>query len=314
MRAPMSAMDRPAVLAGFVVLLCLIWGSTWFAIRVGLESLPPFFSAALRYVIAAGIVAGLAIGQGIRPPAGRRLHAALLALGFLAFALSFGAVYWGEQFVPGGLAAVIFATHPLLVSLVSSRALSDEPLTARKLAGILVGFSGVAVLMLDDVALDHPLAPVGAAVILISPITAAVVNVGVKRFGTGLHVFNLTALPMFYGGVTLLGVSLLAEDWDGIAWTPSGVASVLYLAIFGSTIAVVAYYSLLKRLPVSRLALMSYAFPVVAVVIDVLIAGERFGTRAWLGSALVLAGVVVAGVRRRAAVPPVSGSPTGRTQ
>ena len=309
----MSVMDRPAVLAGLVVLLCLIWGSTWFAIRVGLESLPPFFSAGMRYVIAAGIVAGLAIAQGIRPPTARRVHAALLALGLLAFALSFGAVYWGEQYVPGGLAAVIFATHPLLVSLVASRVLPDEALTARKLAGILLGFAGVAVLMLDDVALDHPLAPIGAAVIVISPLTAAVVNVGVKRFGTNLHVFNLTALPMFYGGVAMLGLSLLTEDWSRVSWTPSAVGSVLYLAIFGSTIAVVAYYSLLKRVPVSRLALMSYAFPVVAVVIDVAIADERFGARAWLGSALVLLGVVVAGVRRRAAVAPVSGSPTGRT-
>ena len=303
----MHALDRPGVQAGLVALLCLVWGTTWFAIKIGLAYLPPFFGAGLRYVLASALIGALALAQGVREPRGRRLHATLAGLGLGAFAVSFGAVYWGEQYIPGGLAAVLFATHPLLVALVAARLLPDEELTARKLAGIALGFAGVAVLMADDVALAHPRAALGAAVVLVAPVVSAFVNVGVKRFGSDLHSYNLTSLPMFYGGSALLGASLLSEDWRAVAWSGPALASLLYLAVFGSTLAVVTYYALLKRVSVSRLSLMSYLFPVVAVGLDVLVLDERFGGRAWHGSALVVAGVAVAGMRRRAAVAPAGG-------
>lgn len=298
----MSPLDRPAVQAALVALLCLIWGSTWYAIKVGLRDLPPFFGGGVRYLAASAIIASLALAQGVRPPRGARVHLALLALGLGAFGLSFGVVYWGEQFVPAGLAAVIFATHPLLVSLVAARLLPDEALSARKLVGIVLGFAGVAVLMSDDVALAHPRATLAAAVLILSPLTSAVANVSVKRFGGAFHPYNLTALPMAYGAAALLATSLLGEDWSRIEWTASAVGSVAYLAVFGSTIGVLGFYALLKRVAVSRLALISYLFPVIAVLIDVTLAGERFGARSLLGSALVVAGVVLAGMRRRTAV------------
>ncbi|MFN2431821.1 MAG: DMT family transporter [Gemmatimonadota bacterium] len=304
----MSLLDRPALLGGLIAFLCLIWGSTWFAIKVGLEDIPPFFAAGVRYVSAAAIIAGLALAQGVRAPRGRRVHLALLALGLGAFGVSFGVVYWGEQYVPAGLAAVLFSTHPLIVSLVAARMLPDEELSLRKLLGVATGFVGVAVLMLDDVSLSAPRAPLAAAVVLVSPAVSAVANVSIKRFGTALHSYNLTALPMFYGGSALLLLSALGEDWGSVEWTPRAAASIAFLTTFGSTLAVVTYYTLLKRVSVSRLALISYLFPVVAVVLDVLLAGERFGARAWIGSALVVCGVAVAGIRRRAAVAPVGGA------
>lgn len=301
-------LERPLVVAGLIALLCLIWGSTWFAIKIGLQDMPPFFGAGLRYLLSSALIGSLALLQGVGAPRGKRTHLALLALGLGAFGLSFGVVYWGEQYVPAGLAAVLFATHPLLVSLVAARLLPDEGLTIRKLIAIAVGFFGVAVLMLDDVTLSHPRASLAAAIILVSPLAAAFSNVLVKKFGVAHHPYSLTALPMLYGGCAILVVSALSEDWGEVTWSGRAVAAVGYLAVFGSCIAVVTYYWLLKHVSVSRLALISYLFPVVAVLLDVALLGERFGTRAWLGSALVVTGVALGGIRRRAAVSPVGGT------
>lgn len=303
-----SVIDRPPVLAALIILLCLVWGSTWFAIKVGLRDMPPFFAAGVRYLAASAIIAGLALVQAVPAPRGLRFHLSLAALGFFAFAVSFGVVYWGEQYLPGGLTAVLFATHPLMVSIVAAWALPDESLSARKLGGVLLGFAGVAVLMLDDVALTHPRAAMAAALVLLSPAVSAFVNVGIKKFGSSVHSYNLTALPMFYGGGAMLSASAVFENWGEVVWSGTAVASLLFLTICGSVVAVVTYYTLLKRVPVSRLALISYLFPVVAVLIDILVLHERFGTRAWLGSAFVVFGVALAGIARRGALPPPAGT------
>ncbi len=289
-----------------VVFLCLVWGSTWLAIKIGLRDMPPFFAAGLRFLAAAAILFALSRLQGVPGPRTRRQHAGLVVLGFGVFAVSYGVVYWSEQYLPVGLTAVLFAIHPLLVSLVAAWALPDEPLSASKLTGIAVGFAGVAVLFLDDVSLAHPRAPLAAAVLLLSPLMGALSNVAIKKYAAALHPYTIATLPMLYGGAATLGLSALLEDWHGVHWTPSAVAALLYLTGFGSVLTFIVYYTLIKRVAVSRLALISYMFPVVAVFVGWIFLGERLGPRGWLGSALVVAGVALAGVRRRTAVAPVS--------
>jgi drug/metabolite transporter (DMT)-like permease len=228
-----------------------------------------------------------------------------VVLGFGVFAVSYGVVYWSEQYLPAGLTAVLFAIHPLLVSLVAAWALPDEPLSARKLVGIAVGFAGVAVLFLDDVSLSHPRAPLAAAVLLLSPLMGALSNVAIKKHAEALHPYTIATLPMLYGGITMLATSALLEDWQRVRWSTSAVAALAFLTIFGSVLTFIMYYTLIKRVAVSRLALISYMFPVVAVFVGWIFLGERLGPRGWLGSALVLAGVALAGLRRRATASPV---------
>ncbi len=298
-------LDDPRVLAAMVAFLCLVWGSTWIAIKVGLRDMPPFFAAGVRFLAAAAILAVLSRLQRVPGPGTRRQHVGLVLLGLGVFAVSYGVVYWSEQYLPAGLTAVLFAIHPLLVALVASRVLPDEPLSARKLAGIALGFAGVAVLFLDDVSLSGPRAPLAAAVLLLSPLAAAVSNVAIKKHATALHPYTIATLPMLYGGAAMLSLSAALEDWQRVRWTPTAVSALLYLTVFGSVLTFMVYYTLLKRVAVSRLALISYLFPVVAVLVGWVLLGERLGPRGWLGSALVLAGVALAGLRRRSAEPPV---------
>jgi drug/metabolite transporter (DMT)-like permease len=163
----------------------------------------------------------------------------------------------------------------------------------------------VAVLFLDDVSLAAPRAPLAAAVLLLSPLVGAASNVGIKKYAGELHPYAIATLPMLSGGAAMLALSALLEDWHGVRWTPSAVAALLYLSVFGSVLTFIVYYTLLKRVAVSRLALISYLFPVVAVFIGWVVLDERLGPRGWLGSALVVVGVALAGLRRRASVAPV---------
>jgi drug/metabolite transporter (DMT)-like permease len=294
-------------LAAMVAFLCLVWGSTWLAIKIGLRDMPPFFAAGLRFLGASAILFALSRLQGVPGPRTRRQHAGLVALGFGVFALNYGVVYWAEQYLPAGVTAVLFAIHPLLVSLFAAWALPDEALSAGKLAGIALGFAGVAVLFLDDVSLSGPHALFAAAMLLLAPTASAVSNVALKKHAGDLHPYTIATLPMLYGGATMFAVSAFIEDWHRVHWTQSSVAALAYLTVFGSVLTFIVYYTLLKRVAISRLALISYLFPVVAVFISWLILGERLGPRGWIGSALVVLGVALAGVRRRPSVPVETG-------
>jgi drug/metabolite transporter (DMT)-like permease len=293
----MSSPLRLALLAA----LCLIWGSTWLAIKIGLEDLPPFLGAAVRFALAAGVLFALARLQRVPFPRSRRVHLALLGLGMGSFGMSYGVVYWAEQYIPSGLTAVLFATHPLLVLVIAHLLLRAERMTARRAAGVALGFVGVVLVFASDLSTVHPRAPVAAGVLMLSPLAAAISNVAIKRWGTGLHVYNLTVLPMAYGSMALFTVSLATEDLASARWSTAALGSIVYLAVFGSVVAFVVYYSLLKRVAVTSLSLVSYIFPVVAVVLGWALLGERLGPGAWIGSATIIVGIVLATWRRRRA-------------
>ena len=291
-------MTRGARWAG-IAAVSFIWGSTWLAIKVGLESMPPFLSAGMRFALAAGVLAGLSWAAGVPWPREARTHAGLLTLGVLNFVVNYGAVYWGEQYVSSGLTAVLFATYPLFVLLIAHATIGSERITARKAVGVALGFAGVYVIFRSDLALAEPRAALAAAVILVSPVASALTSVGIKKWGHDLHPYTLTALPMAYGAVALTAIGLTFEDARAIEWTPAAVGSLAFLSLFGSVIAFVVYYRLLKVVSVSLLALVSYAFPIVAVVLGWLILGERLAGSTLLGAAAVLAGIAIATWRRR---------------
>ena len=273
-------------------------------IKIGLEDLPPFLSAGVRFTIAAGILAGLSWGRGVPFPRGARLHAGLLAVGSLGFVLSYGVVYWGEQYIPSGLSAVLFATNPLFVLWIAHLALSSERITARKAMGTGLGFVGVALIFGSDLALVHPRAPLAAALTLLSPLAAALSSVGIKKWGQPFHPYTLTLLPMSYGAVGLLAISWATEDLAAARWTPAATTATLYLAVFGSVLAFVVYYRLLKEVAVSSLSLITYLFPVVAVALGWVVLDERLTGWMLAGAGLVVAGIALATARRGAAPVP----------
>jgi drug/metabolite transporter (DMT)-like permease len=290
--------SRGARWAG-IAAVSFIWGSTWLAIKIGLGTMPPFLSAGMRFALAAGILSGLSWAAGVPWPTRARTHAGLLALGFLNFVVNYGVVYWGEQYVSSGLTAVLFATYPLFVLLVAHATIGGERITPRKAIGVALGFAGVYVIFRSDLAVGDPRAALAAAVILVSPVASALTSVGIKKWGHDFHPYTLTALPMAYGALALTAIGLAFEDARTIEWSTAAIGSLAYLALFGSVIAFVIYYRLLKVVPVSLLALVSYAFPIVAVVLGWLVLDERLSGSTLVGAFGVLVGIALATWRRR---------------
>ncbi len=221
-----------------------------------------------------------------------------LVNGIFSFSISYGVVYWAEQWVPSGLTSVLFATYPLFVAVIGHFVLPSEVLSRREIFGIVLSFIGVAVIFSEDLTtVGGERVALASAVMLASPLAAAVGSVVVKRWGARVHPFSITAVPMAITAV-VMGVAALAfERQRSVTWDRVSIGALLYLAVFGSAVTFSLYYWLLRQLPVKRLALIAYVIPVVAVLIGVL-RGEPFTRQILAGSAVVVLGVVLAVHRR----------------
>ncbi len=260
--------------------------------------MPPFTGVALRFALAGGLLLGLALARGVPLGRSRREVVLWLANGTLAFSISYGIVYWAEQWVPSGLAAVLFATYPLFVAILGHFALPAEAMRRPELVGIAIGFAGVATIFAEDFsALGGAAVARAAGVMLLAPLASAAGSVAVKRWGHGIHPLSITAAPMLLCAAVMGGVALATERQRPLSWDAASVAALLYLAIIGSAVTFTLYYWLLLHLPAKRLALISYVIPVVAIAIGAL-RGEPLPPLALLGSALVVVGVALAVQRR----------------
>lgn len=274
------------------ILLTLVWGTTWAAIRIGLASMPPFTSVAIRFAIATVIL--LAIAKALKVPLGTEPHEKTLWFlnGALFFSVSYGVVYWSEQYVPSGLAAILFATFPLLVTLFAHLFLPGEPFRFRAGLGTLVAFAGIVVIFSEDLAkIGGPKTERAAAVLLLSPLVSALSSVAVKKWGAKIHPISLAAMPMAIATVVLTSLALTFERDRSIVWSRAAIGSLAYLSVFGSAMTFTLYYWLLRHVRASHVSLIAYATPVIAVLTGVLFLDEPLTSRVVLGGALVIAGV-----------------------
>ena len=278
-----------------LLVMVLVWGTTWAAIRVGLEFVPPFTGVAIRFAVAAACLAAVGLSLGVRLTGDRKEHRLWVIHGLLTFSVSYTVTYWAEQYVPSGLASVLFATFPLFVALLAHWLLPGERLGRVALLGVLAGFGGVAVIFSEDFsAFGGERVLIGSVVMLLSPIAAAVGNVVVKRWGQEFHPLSLNV-----GGMTLTAilVGILAacvERGQPLVVNSISVGSIAYLALFGSALTFSLYFWLLKHMEATKLALIAYAIPVVAVGLGTLAFNEPLTPRIVLGAVLVLFGVALA--------------------
>ncbi len=275
-------------------LLVVIWGTTWSVIQIGLEKTPPIGGVAIRFLLAGVLLWAIARARGV--PLGQKKYEKSLwwINATLAFAVSYGIVYWAEQWIPSGLVSVLFATYPLFIALFAQFALPGERLSRGEGVGLVLAFAGVAVIFSADFSvLGGRAGFVAALVMLASPAAAAIATICVKRWGGSIHPLSLTAVPMFMAGAAMGIVALVFERGRTYTWDGPAIGALLYLTVIGSAVSFTLYYWLLAFLPAKRLALIAYLIPLIAVTIGTL-RGERLATRVLLGSATVIAGVALA--------------------
>jgi drug/metabolite transporter (DMT)-like permease len=283
-------------------LLVLIWSSTWVAIKIGLEDCPPLLGAGVRFVLAGLVLLMIAAVQR-RPLGTDRLLVAVLALAPFAFA--YGLVYWGEQYVPSGLAAVLFGILPLYVALLGTVLLHDEPLRAPLLVGVLIGIGGLSLAFLESVELGSAeKAALGATALALAPLGAALGSIAQKRRAGRLDAVVLNGWAMLTGGLLLLPVSALSEDWGEFVWSAESVGSIAYLALFGSAIAFVTLTVLLRQISAMAMSFLAMLLPFGALVFGAALYDEAITARAVAGAMLVATGLGIAQWSRRSRTQP----------
>jgi drug/metabolite transporter (DMT)-like permease len=271
-------------------LMCLMWGSTWLAIKVGLVGVPPFLAAGLRFTLATLIV-GLPLL--VRRRRIRLTHddkVCIASLGLLVFWLDYAAVYWAELYISSGLTAVLFSTMPLMTALLSAFWTRSEALGARKLTGILVGVAGTALLFWPQGRLGT-MQVLGMLSALAASLCAAINLVTMKKHGRQSDPFVLNFLGMGIGAVCLLLMSAALEPWTAVVWTRSNVLAIVYLSLFGSVVAFSIYYYLIKRMDATIVSLGTLIIPIVALVLGRVFLGEMVTAAAVIGIVTILLGV-----------------------
>jgi drug/metabolite transporter (DMT)-like permease len=275
------------------VLLCLIWGSTWLVIKVGYGGLGPFNVAALRFFIAGAALALVVPALGASWPRGTLEWGVVGFVGVVLFAADYGLIYWAEQFLDSGLTAILFATLPLITIVFAHLFLPGDRITGRKLAGTLLAFFGVVALFGDHLRLDVSKGGPMLAVIG-STFCAAAPAVVTKRFGRHIHAAALNAPAMLMGGLVLTAASLVSGDGFELPPDTATWGAVLYLAVPGSVVTFLVYFSLLKTWSVTSLSFISVFTPVVALVLGFAFLEERPTLLTAAGAVLILAGVILA--------------------
>ncbi len=274
------------------IVLCIVWGSTWIFIKLGLDFLPPVSFAALRFSAACLILWPVLRLQRIEIPFKRELFGFIALTGTLQFFLNYGLLFWGEQFISSGLAAVLQATIPAF-GLVLARIYVGERITGLKVIAILLGIIGVGVVFREQLELNGRLAFLGSLAVVVGAFCAAYASVLTKARGVNLHPAGLVFLQMLVGHLPLWVVGLIREGNPvSFRWSALAVVCVLYLAVVGSIIAFWLYYWLLSKIDVTRAMMIALVTPLIAVVVGSFF-GERLAVETIAGGAMILFSVLL---------------------
>lgn len=277
--------------AGAFATVYLVWGSTYLAIRVGVEGYPPAGFAGSRFVAAGTILLAVALATGRRLPAAPSDWLAIAATGLLMLVGGNGLVTWAEQTVPSNLAALIVATSALWMAAFGALGGRGERVEAVAVAGLLIGFGGVALLVWDGLA-SATAPPAAWMALLLAAASWAAGSVIARRRPVACAPLVTAALQSLLAGLVLLGVSLLLEPAERWSATPRSTAALAYLVVFGSCIAYAAYFWLVHEVSPALLGTYAYVNPAVAVLLGWWLLDERLSARQWLGTAVILLSVV----------------------
>jgi drug/metabolite transporter (DMT)-like permease len=280
--------------ATIFVILCLIWGSTWLAIKVGLDGSPPFLGAGFRFTIASGFLFLLCAVFARAGFSFKRKWPMVLLAGISMYPLPYGLVYWGSQYVESGMAAVLFAIMPFIVALLAYLIIGTERLTAAKMAGMVVGFGGIILIFADNLNARGGLGIWGMAAIVFSSFFSSLATVLSKRHFNDINPLPLTAVQTAIGAVTLTGLGVLTESLSDYRTDVKTIGSLLYLGIMGTAAAFSLYLFLLKKMEATKLATIAFITPLVALLLGMAVRREKFDAMSIAGSLMVVGGVFVA--------------------
>ncbi len=293
----METAARPAswkILLAFAVIY-FVWGSTFLAIRVGVHEVPPFLLAGIRFFVSGVVLYAWMRLIGVPSPT-RSEWAAATLLGALIFLVDYGCLFWAEQRVPSGIAAVVLATIPVFITLLEIIFLRTQRLTVRLGLALLAGLCGVAVLTISSFSFGEvPINRAGALALLVAAFTWSVATILTRQLTLPASKPMSAAAQMLTGGAQLFALAAATGEFGGFhlqSVSAKAWLALLYLIVAGSIIGFTAYVWLLHYESPTKVGTYAYVNPVVAVALGYFVGGEAVGPRTLLGALLVLVSVI----------------------
>lgn len=275
--------------------ICLVWGTTYLAIRVALESIPVFLVAGLRWMAAGLFLTAITRLRG-RPLPPVRQWGALALLGFLMNVLGNGFVVWAEQYVASGLTAVIIASVPFWSVGFEAVLPGGDRLRSGTLLALAVGFAGIVVLVWPEMSAGGEAGAAmfgGVVAIQIACAGWALGTSYAKRHPSASDPFAASAIQMLASGTMLLTIATIGGEWTALQFTPRSLGALVYLTIAGSVVAYTAYLYTVAHLPLTTVSLYAYINPLIAVLLGAVLLDEPLSPRIAVASLLVLAGMAL---------------------
>ncbi|GAB4374794.1 MAG: EamA family transporter [Calditrichia bacterium] len=277
------------------IFLCIVWGTTWVAIKVSLEGLPPFFGAASRFSLALILLFAFIRIRGVSLKMNRRDFRFVFISAFLMYTLDYGLIYWGEQYLSAGVTAIFFATFPLFTAIWSNFLFHSEKFNWYKFLGLVLGFCGILVVFYDQLLQTnfHTKVILGSLAIIFGAMGGAMAVVIVKKHLFGVNPLKLSFHQMLQGAFFLFGFGFIMENVQTIQLNGRVVFAVFYLGAIGSALAFALYYWLLQQMSAITLSLIIYITPIVAILVDYLVLGEVIQRQAIIGMFIIFAGITL---------------------
>jgi drug/metabolite transporter (DMT)-like permease len=280
------------------VFVCLVWGTTYLAIRIALETVPPLLMGGMRFMVAGALLIAVLKVRGVRMPAAGSWPA-LVMLGILLLGFGNGGVVWAEQTVPSGLTAVLVAMSPFWMVGIDALTAHGEPITARRAAGLIIGFCGIVLLVGPEIHVSD-----GGRAFLGGVMAAQLACFGWalgstysrRRGHTAARdesVLVTAAFEMLFGGLFLMTIGTIRGEAAWLTFNARTAAALAYLIVFGAIGGFTAYAYSLKHLPIATVSLYAYVNPVIAVALGTLILKEAFNARLGIAAAVVLVGMAL---------------------
>jgi drug/metabolite transporter (DMT)-like permease len=277
-------------------IIYFVWGSTFLAIRVGVREVPPLILASMRFSVAGGVLFAWMRLKGTPSPSAREWLAATL-LAVCIFVVDYGLLFWAEQRVPSGIAAVMLATIPVFMALSEILILRTQRLTVRLALALLIGIGGVAVLVSHTVSLgEAPIDRSGAIALVLAAISWSVASALTRKVPLPASKAMASGAQMLSGGIMLATAAAIFGEFRGFhiqAVSRGAWLALAYLIVAGSIVGFTAYVWLIHHESPTKVGTYAYVNPVVAVMVGYFLGGETIGPRTLLGTLLVLVSVIV---------------------
>ncbi|HEY5055725.1 MAG TPA: EamA family transporter [Acidobacteriaceae bacterium] len=306
---PSSSRRTRIVLAFACVYLC--WGATYAAIRIAGEHLAPPLVGAVRSILSTSILASICLARGasLRVPA--RTAWRLVLVGVLMMTVNNLLLIWGETLVASGLSSLIIAMIPIYVALIETVLPGGERLTPRGWIGVLAGAAGMFVLMSPALratgsAPANRTAVAGYAILIVAGLAFAAGSILSRRFRFRVDTFVAATWQIGAAGVANIALTLAAGNLRTAHWTANGLAAIAFLSLIGTVVGFTAYTYLLQNVPVTKVATYAFVNPAIAVIIGVVLFGERLAPAELAGMALILVAVATVILSRTPLASPPS--------